>query len=276
MKKKFLLHFNVLYLGVFLSLIILPSLAWSQVFEQEIEDTPPEEIVLAQESLEEVQPEAFVNPEEPVNEEFLSEDPVPEEVAQTETEVENEIPSVLEEQAPNEPEENQETLINEEPEVFVDEEPLAEEIIQEPLPEEPLQEEPLIEEPVRDDTIPTLTVRRFEKSIFLDKEALHSCEAEQFRMDVSGERSLRGEIFLNKNLDIGYELEVGSLPDGIDIRFSQNNKYLYQPGSSEDALEFDIFVQDGAQKGNFTVPFIYTQKGLGDSSVVCQLNIINL
>jgi hypothetical protein len=292
MTKKLLLHFNVLYLGVFLSLIILPSLAWSQVFEEEIEDTPPEEVVLAQESVEEeVAEEIFVNPLEQVMEESLEPEPVEQsqeslEESGLEGEVdESEVPPLSEEPEPADVQENEsgdeqelvlpeEPLINEEPEVFVEEEPLVEEIIEEPFVE-PI-EEPIVEEPPFEDTIPALTVRRFEKPIFFDKEALHSCEAEQFRMDVSGERSLMGEIFLNKNLDIAYEVEVGSLPDGIDLRFFENNKYVYQPGSSEDALEFEIFVQDGAQKGNFTVPFIYTQKGLGDSSVVCQLNIINL
>ncbi len=283
MTKKFLLHFNVLYLGVFLSLIILPSLAWSQVFEEEIEDTPSEEVVLAQESVEdEVQPEAFVNPLEPVVEESLTEEilvensePEEEPLAEGEGD-ENQIAPVLEEPAPNDLEENQETLINEEPEVLVDEEPLAEEIVQELLPEEPVIEEPILEEIPREDTIPTLSVRRFEKPIFLDKEALHSCEADNFRLDVSDKQRISGKILLNKNSDIAYEVEVGSLPDGIDIRFSDNREYLYQPGSSENVLEFDIVRQDGAQKGDFTIPFIYTQKGLGDSSVICQFNIVNL
>lgn len=272
MTKKFLLHFNILYLGVFLSLIVLPSLAWSQVFEEKVEDTPLEEVILVQDSEKiEIQQEDLVNPLEPVTEESPTEEIAveilePEEPLSDGEVIEDEIAPLLEDQASSDVEENQETAINEEPEVVVEEEVLVEEII----------EEPLKEEPPREDTIPTLTVRRFEKPIFFDKEALHSCEAGQFRIDVSGDRSTRGEIFLNKNLDIGYEVEVGSLPDGIDLRFSDNNKYAYQPGSSEDALEFDIFVQDGAQKGNFTVPFIYTQKGLGDSSVVCQLNIINL
>lgn len=255
MMKKFLLHFNILYLGVFLSLIILPSFALSQVFDEKIEDTPPEEVVLAQESVEdEVQPEVFVNPLEPVIEESLTEE------------------SLVE----GEGEENQETLINEEPDVLVDEEPLVEEIIEEPLIEEPLPEEPLIEELVREDTIPALTVRRFEKPIFLDKEALHSCEAQLFRLDISDQQHGTGRVLLNASSDISYEIEVGSLPDGIDIRFSENNKYLYQLGSTENFLEFDIIKQEGAQKGDFTVPFIYTQKGLGDSSVICQFNIVNL
>jgi hypothetical protein len=122
---------------------------------------------------------------------------------------------------------------------------------------------------------PQLSVRRYTKDIVLDKGAAHSCEAETFHIDMSGRNSARAYIKLSKDIDTSYEMEIGGLPDGMDIRFEKTRTYLRHIESSEKVVGLDITSQERAQKGNFTVSVIYTQEGVTDSSVICQINIIN-
>jgi len=123
---------------------------------------------------------------------------------------------------------------------------------------------------------PPLSTRRFERKITLDKTATHSCEVALFKIDVSGKNLIQTHIALKKNANIAYKLEVGGLPDGIIIKFLKNSLYSYTPNSDELKIDLDIINENGSQKGNFSVPIIYTQKGGKNSSVICQINIINL
>lgn len=117
--------------------------------------------------------------------------------------------------------------------------------------------------------------RVYEKEIFVNKDAKHHCEAEFFSVDMSQKESTINTIFFTKESEIPYEIEIGSLPIGVDIRFSENNSYYKNLGSTEESIDISIIKDNNALKGNFTVPIIYTQKGLFDSAVICQINIIN-
>jgi len=123
---------------------------------------------------------------------------------------------------------------------------------------------------------PVLSKRVLKKRVVIDSRALHSCEAETFRIDITSKSSARARIAFQRDSDAPYEIEIGGLPQGIDIRFSKNSTYRYSQGASDRSFELVITNQQGSQKGNFSVPIIYTQKGGKDSSVVCQINIINL
>src|SRR3989344_6794314 len=142
-------------------------------------------------------------------------------------------------------------------------------------------EEDIVEEPnllvVIVDTPPSprLSVREFKKRVVPDSRAFHSCEAEVFRIDISGKASAQAGVMLQRDSDAPYEVEIGGLPHGIDIIFSRNNAYRYAQGAGDRSLELTITNQSGSQKGNFGVPIIYTQKGAKDSSVICQINIVN-
>ena len=142
-------------------------------------------------------------------------------------------------------------------------------------------EEDIVEEPnlpvVIVDTPPSprLSVREFKKRVVPDSRAFHSCEAEVFRIDISGKSSAKARIMLERDSDAPYEVEIGGLPHGINITFSKNSGYRYTQGAGDRSLELTIINQPGSQKGNFGVPIIYTQKGAKDSSVICQINIIN-
>jgi len=123
---------------------------------------------------------------------------------------------------------------------------------------------------------PRLLVREFKRRVTPDSRAFHSCEAEVFRIDVSGKVSAKARIALQRDSDAPYEIEIGGLPHGINITFSKNSGYRYTQGAGDRSLELAIINQPGSQKGNFGVPIIYTQKGIKDSLVICQINIVNL
>lgn len=141
---------------------------------------------------------------------------------------------------------------------------------------EELSEEP--EEYIEAINMPVqpLKVRNFTKTIQVDEDASHECDAVPFSIDISGKQRASGKITLEKSADTSYEIEIGSLPNGIDMTFLNNNSYLYIPSSGEASLDIEIVSEAGSQKGDFTVPIIYTQKGVKDSSIVCQINIVNL
>ena len=123
---------------------------------------------------------------------------------------------------------------------------------------------------------PPLSVREFKKRVVPNSRAFHSCEAETFRIDLTGKPSAKARIALQRDSDAPYEIEIGGLPQGIDVTFSKNSAYRYTQGANDRLLELAIENQSGSQKGDFTVPIIYTQKGTKDSSVICQINIVNL
>lgn len=161
----------------------------------------------------------------------------------------------------------------------------TQEIVEKVMIEEMIeQEETVVEEAVVAEEVveiipskPPLSVRKFEKKVKVDKKAAHSCEAETFRIDISGRESVKARGIFLRHTDVPYEIEVGGLPEGIDITFEKNQTYKYIQGSGDKDIFLTLTVhnQQGSQKGDFTVPIIYTQKGLGESSAVCQINIVN-
>jgi len=142
---------------------------------------------------------------------------------------------------------------------------------EEDVEEEPIQ--PVIE--AYTPPTPPLSKREFKKRIVPDSRAFHSCEAEVFRIDISGKVSAKARIALQRDSDAPYEIEIGGLPDGVDVVFSRNSAYWYAQGANDRSLELAITNQLGSQKGDFSIPIIYTQKGTKDSSVICQINIVN-
>lgn len=123
-----------------------------------------------------------------------------------------------------------------------------------------------------------LLVRTYSKEIVLDSNATHTCRADIFRADLQSESSSRARVtlFQNKKKGLPSFLEIGALPVGVNVVFKKNNEYTYTPGTRETVIEFDINRQAGAWEGDFTIPIIYTLQDSGkDSSVVCQINILN-
>ena len=82
-------------------------------------------------------------------------------------------------------------------------------------------------------------------------------------------------IFFTRSGDSIYKLEIGSLPAGVDIAFSKNNRYSYEPVPGETEIDLKIVNEDGSRKGNFSVTVYFTKIGATNSSITCQLNVVN-
>lgn len=183
----------------------------------------------------------------------------------TDTEVDSATGEVLGESTPESSDDDLDEeleVITEEDKEIIEEETLIEEFIEE------------IEEMIYD--VPEIVVTRiFKKDIVIDQSATHSCQVETFRVDISDKSSETALILLNKSADMSYEVEIGSLPIGIDVYFAKNELYKYNVASSDTSLELKIIKKNDSQKGDFTIPIFYTQKGINKSSVICQINIVN-
>jgi len=112
-----------------------------------------------------------------------------------------------------------------------------------------------------------LKIRKFEKMINIKNFDDLSCSADQFSINIKEEETkfvnfkLKGEGIKN--------LEIGSLPAGIDIVFAENNDY--QISTNSDIVQLKIYRQRGSEKGNFSLPIIFNSK---NSTIICQINII--
>jgi hypothetical protein len=119
---------------------------------------------------------------------------------------------------------------------------------------------------------PPLKERRFEKPVRFDKNPPHSCAAKNFSLNLSGVNQAIVEVEFTGMRSDSENLEIGSLPRGIDITFLNNADYSWSPSKSDSGAVLQIINHPGSQKGNFSIPIIYTS---GNSTTVCQINIIN-
>jgi hypothetical protein len=118
--------------------------------------------------------------------------------------------------------------------------------------------------------------RKIDRIVNINKNADYSCTVSPFQIDISDLPSTEVKINLTrgKNSSID-EIEIGSLPSGIDLKFKSNAAYIYQTAKDENNILLLITKKDGAQKGSFSIPIIYTKKDNDNFSVLCQINIIN-
>ncbi len=153
--------------------------------------------------------------------------------------------------------------------------PIIEQPADEETSEEPPAEELQTPEPPQSalPPQPPLKERKLEKRIIVDKNAWHGCEAVNFTVDISNKNSAIVELNLNGKRDSLEDLEIGSLPYGIDITFLTNTNYSWSPAKSDNVAVLQIVNQVGSQKGNFSIPIIYQS---GNSTAVCQINVVNL
>jgi len=121
------------------------------------------------------------------------------------------------------------------------------------------ESKPIFQEPLK--------IRKFEKMINIKNLDDLSCSADQFSVNIK-----EGETkFVNIKLSgQGIKnLEIGSLPDGIDIIFAENNDY--QIFTNKDIVQIKIYRQKGSERGNFSIPIIFNSRS---STIICQINII--
>ena len=150
----------------------------------------------------------------------------------------------------------------------ITETPQTEELIEEGgAPEEIIQPQELPQL-----QLPPLKERKLDKEIKIAKNAKHSCSAKNFKIDLTGIDKTIVEFILEGVRSDSENIEIGSLPLGIDITFLNNGDYTYVPGKGDNVFVLQIKNQPGSQKGNFSIPIIYTS---GDSTTICQINVIN-
>jgi hypothetical protein len=112
-----------------------------------------------------------------------------------------------------------------------------------------------------------LKIRKIEKMINIKNPDNLSCSADQFSINIKEEETK----FVNFKLS-GQgtkNLEIGSLPAGIDIVFAENNDY--QISTNKDIVQLKIYRQRASERGNFSIPIIFNSKS---STIICQINII--
>ncbi len=122
--------------------------------------------------------------------------------------------------------------------------------------------------------LPPLKERVLNKNFRIAQTAAHRCNAETFRIDVSGKTSAQARIMLGGKKVQSGEIEIGSLPLGIDIQFSDGRDYLRGVSQNDGAFDLGITSQNGSEKGNFSIPILYTDKETNQTTI-CQINIIN-
>ncbi|MEK7089611.1 MAG: hypothetical protein AAB920_02215 [Patescibacteria group bacterium] len=120
---------------------------------------------------------------------------------------------------------------------------------------------------------PPLKERKFNGDVRLDKNARHSCQAKSFSVNLSAQDRVIIELELTGSRSDTEDIEIGSLPLGIDITFLNNASYSFSSQKSDSGAVLQITNQPGSQKGNFSVPIIYAS---GNSTTICQINVINL
>jgi hypothetical protein len=138
------------------------------------------------------------------------------------------------------------------------------------------QEENLTEETNEITTPPEITTptfqeplktRKIERKIDIKNIDNLSYSLDQFSVNIN-----EGETkFINLKLigDGIKNLEIGSLPNGIDVVFAENNDY--QISTNKDSVQIKIYRQKGSERGNFSIPIIFNSKS---STIICQINII--
>jgi hypothetical protein len=127
-----------------------------------------------------------------------------------------------------------------------------------------------------DHSPPGLSKHVYDKELVIDPKATHSCRASEFRVDISGMSTSSANIFFKEDEQAIYKAEIGSLPEGVKVTFARNGLYEDYPSQDDTSLSLQIVNEDGSTKGDFTVPIIFT-KNLGhESTVLCQVNLINL
>lgn len=116
--------------------------------------------------------------------------------------------------------------------------------------------------------------RKFDKEINFNPSAEHKCFSEVFNIDMSNKDNMTVAMSFEKDKVSTYDIEVGSLPGGIDVKFS-NDSYIKTLGKDETSTLFKIKNSSNSNKGNYNISFIFTKKGAVESSSVCQINIVN-
>ena len=100
-----------------------------------------------------------------------------------------------------------------------------------------------------------------------------SCKADPFLVDISnGMKTTTIYTIDTKSRETTRKIQIGDLPQGVDVRFGSNNSYSKNVKDGETKFILEIKKEEGDQKGSFNIPIIYT---VGESKVICQISVSN-
>lgn len=111
-----------------------------------------------------------------------------------------------------------------------------------------------------------LKTRKIQRILKIQNSDNISCLFNSFIVNLKEEKTELADLNLAPSSFLK-KLEIGSLPDGIDVVFENGN---YEILTKNSKLNLKIYRQRGSQKGNFNIPIIYSEN---NSTIVCQLNI---
>lgn len=117
-----------------------------------------------------------------------------------------------------------------------------------------------------------LTKRKIQSNIIISKNSNILCNSIPQSINISNQNNINLKL-LAENLKLGTKIEIGSLPDGIDIKFLKNNDYIINSSLENETFDLEVFNQIGSQKGNFNIPIIIYEDN--NKAVICQINVIN-
>ncbi|GIW66883.1 MAG: hypothetical protein KatS3mg095_0781 [Candidatus Parcubacteria bacterium] len=121
--------------------------------------------------------------------------------------------------------------------------------------------------------------RKYAKQIKIQNPDNISCKVEPFSIEIKEEETKTANLILSgKGIK---NVEIGSLPTGIDIRVVEQSTLpdklnnaddgTYEIQTSKDIVQLKIYRQKGSDKGNLTLPIIFSS---GNSMIICQINVI--
>ena len=122
--------------------------------------------------------------------------------------------------------------------------------------------------------LPKISVEPKEINIKVDPTAKHACNIDGFNTDMTSVTGIEKRILLSGSVSSPKDIEVVGLPQGFNIKFTKNNQTKVSV-SSETSINIKIEKTLLAQRGSFNVSFIFTEKGAKNSSVICQMNLVN-
>lgn len=237
---------SVLVLGFFVFVSLHPSFAQ----EQESSENPTPEI--SQEIPQEILPEPSVAPEEQTPEppeQIVEEISTPLPIAQEPTPITPENPPQIEQES-----------------IIPDLEFFPQEQSEEEIPS------PLF---VLPSNLPQIRAFPKTRDFQTHREATHSCYIKNFKSDMTFHKDLSNSIIVSNPSPSASTIEISGLPQGFEIVFTKNNTSKISVATGQKEIAFTINKLNNPQKGNFSITFIYTQKGGEESITTCQMNLIN-
>lgn len=116
--------------------------------------------------------------------------------------------------------------------------------------------------------------RIYQGTIDVDSAEAMTCSfSDLTKIPMKYRQSAQVSIFIVNNEEYS-NIEIGSLPRGFEVFFSENNKKQINSLSESGAITLTVEKGKNAQKGSFIIPIIF-KIAEGEQVSICQINLIN-